>query len=313
MKNALVIGASGGIGYALALELVSKEVNVVAFARRKNKLATLFSDQDKVTIFSGDALNHEEVSLAAKGVDVIFHAISFPYEEWSEKHVACMKVIISVAKQQQAKIALVDNIYAYGKQARVVTEDVEKKPNTKKGKIRLEMETKIKESGIPYLIVHLPDFYGPNADNTILAATLRNVVDQKGTIFVGPMDKRREFLFTNDGAKAMVTLASSEKYYNQNWNIPSGERKTGAEIVTIIRNVNGYKKPVRSIGKSMIRFLGLFNPSMKEMVEMMYLTKEPVLLSGMKYQREVGEVPATSLEEGISATLRWSEERKSEQ
>lgn len=48
---------------------------------------------------------------------------------------------------------------------------------------------------------------------------------------------------------------------------------------------------------------GLFNPMMREMIEIMYLTEEPVVLSGDKYEREIGSLPQTPYQEGIRETL----------
>ncbi|WP_029326605.1 SDR family NAD(P)-dependent oxidoreductase [Bacillus sp. m3-13] len=55
MKKAMVIGASGGMGYALVMELVSRGVEVVAFARGKERLEELFGREENVTILAGDA------------------------------------------------------------------------------------------------------------------------------------------------------------------------------------------------------------------------------------------------------------------
>lgn len=310
MKKALVLGATGGIGYALVHELVDRGVEVVAFSRRKERLDVLYQNESKVSIFSGDALVEKDVIGAADGVDVIFHAVSFPYQEWMEKHPLCMEIIVRVAEKQQSKIALVDNIYAYGMQSKIeVNEDTRKEPHTKKGKIRLAMENRLKRSNVPYLIVHMPDLYGPNAENTILHETLKNVVLNKSANFVGNTKVAREFIFTLDGAKAIVELASREDTFNQNWNIPSAHPITGEEIIEILRKEVGYKKSIRTVSKTMIQFMGIFQPFMREMVEMMYLTEDPVILSGKKYEAKIGAIPQTPYKEGIKKTLNWMNEK----
>ncbi|MCT8138332.1 SDR family NAD(P)-dependent oxidoreductase [Anaerobacillus sp. CMMVII] len=308
MKKALVLGASGGIGFALVEELVARGINVVAFARGKEKLEGLYGNRVNVSIVPGDALVEEDVFTAAKGVDVIFHAVSFPYQEWEQTHPRCVEIMIKAAKIYQAKIAFVDNVYAYGRQSEVVTESTQKQPHTKKGRLRLEIETTLKNSGIPTLIVHMPDVYGPNCGNTILHETLKNVVQNKTANYVGPTNKAREYLYSLDGAKAMVELALREEAYNQNWNIPAVHPITGEQLLEIVRKELGYKKSFRSISKSMIRFMGFFQPFMKEMVEMMYLTEEPVVLSGGKYEVEIGPLPQTPYEEGLKYTISWMEE-----
>jgi len=305
LKTAIVIGASGGMGYALVNELAKREIQVKAFSRNKEKLNALFQEHKNITIISGDVFNEQELMKAAKGVDVIFHAISFPYQDWEDRHMQCLDILIRVAQKQQAKIALVDNIYAYGRQATIVTEEAKKEPHTKKGKIRLAMENKLKDSNIPSLIVHMPDLYGPNAENTILYETLKSVVKGKKANFVGNMKVAREFLYTFDGAEAMIGLALRPDTYNQNWNVPAVQAITGEQLVTILREITGYSKEVRTISKAMIRFIGIFSPFMKEMVEMMYLTEKPVILSGEKYEKEIGILPRTSYKVGLQETVLW--------
>lgn len=306
MKKALVLGASGGMGYALVCELISRGIDVIAFSRGKEKLERLYKSPSNVTIFSGNALNKDDLMEAADGVDVMFHAVSFPYQEWDNKHLKCISMMLEVANIKEAKLALVDNIYAYGRQSKqMVTEDAKKEPHTKKGKIRLAMENRLKDSSVPTLIVHMPDLYGPNAENTILHETLKNAVQNKKANFVGDTKVAREFLYTKDGAKAMVELALRQDAYNQNWNIPSAHPITGDELIGILHEVTGYEKKIRTVSKSMIRFLGIFSPFMKEMVEMMYLTENPVLLSGEKYQNEIGSLPRTSYSQGIQETISW--------
>ena len=73
MKKALVLGASGGMGYSLVKELSSQGIKVVAFARTKEKLERLFRDDANVMIFADDVFHKKDLAEAAKGVDIIFH------------------------------------------------------------------------------------------------------------------------------------------------------------------------------------------------------------------------------------------------
>lgn len=306
MKKTLVLGASGGMGYSIVKELSGRGIAVTAFARTKAKLEKLFKGDPNVAIFTGDIFQLEDLREAALGVDVIFQAANLPYSEWEEKLAMFMSNIINVSKHQGAKLAIVENIYAYGRSTgKKVSETTPKNPHTKKGNIRLQVEKMVKESGVPALIAHFPDFYGPNAENTILHYTLQGVVKNKKASFVGNQKIAREFIFTPDGAKAIVNLALNENAYGQSWNIPGYGVVTGQEIVQTIRSITDYDKRVSTVTKNMIRFLGLFNPNMREVVEMFYLNEEPVVLSGEKYEKLMGPVPCTSYKEGLRQTIEY--------
>ncbi|GGE82586.1 nucleoside-diphosphate-sugar epimerase [Priestia taiwanensis] len=300
----LVLGASGGMGYALVKELCARGISVVAFARGKEKLRQLFQQEKLVEIIGGDVFNLEEVEKAAQGVEIIFHAINVPYEEWTDKQPQLLANILHVAKQRATKLVMVDNIYAYGRSnGKKVTEDVQKNPHTKKGKIRLQLEKMAKQSGVDVLICHFPDFYGPHATNTLLHFTLEQIVRNKRAMFVGDLHIAREYIYTPDGARALVELALRNDTYNQNWNIPASDLITGTEIVSLAQEIIAYKKKAFVVKKGFIRMLGMFNKNMREVVEMFYLTEEPVILSGEKYEREIGLFPCTSYQEGIRQTL----------
>ncbi|WP_459502824.1 NAD-dependent epimerase/dehydratase family protein [Bacillus sp. C1] len=310
MKKALVLGASGAMGYAITKELCGRGIDVVAFARNKEKLENLFYDEEKIQIIAGDVFNQGDIMVAAKGVDVIFHAVNIPYSDWEIKQPKLLKNIVETTKYHRAKLAMVDNIYAYGRQGREkVTEETEKNPHTKKGKIRLQLELMAKQADIPVLIAHFPDFYGPNAASTLIHHTLQGVLANKMSSFVGDKKIAREYIYTPDGAKAIVELALCDSAYGQNWNVPGSGIITGEEMIRHIRELTGYTKPIMTVKKQMIRMLGLFDKQMKEFVEMLYLTEEPVVLNGEKYERYIGKVPMTSYHDGLKETISFLERK----
>lgn len=302
MKKALVLGASGGMGSALVTELAGKGHDVVAFARTRSKLEKLFANQPQVTLVAGDVFNLDELRAAAQDVDLIFHAVSLPYSEWEAKLPVLVDHILLVAKEREARLVVVDNIYAYGRSEGIVREDFPKRPHTRKGKVRLQAEEQIKQSGVPYLIAHFPDFYGPCAENTLLYQTFLRVIQNRKTLFVGDPEIPREYMYTPDGAKALVELSLRNHAYGQNWNIPGAGLITGKEILQILRR-QGYTKGMTTITKFMVQLAGLFDKQMREYVEMYYLNEEPVILSGEKLEQELGKIPRTPYEIGIPSTL----------
>lgn len=308
MKKAIVLGASGGMGYALVHELVNRGIETRAFARNQNKLNSLFKDVS-VDIVTGNAYDADDLKRVCSDVDVIFHTISVPYPEWQMGHPTLMKNVLAAARNGGAKVIVIDNIYAYGRSnGQKVSEDANKNPHTKKGKIRLSIDQMAKDAhlnGVPTMTLHFPDFYGPNAENTILNETLKSVAINKKAIFVGPKHIKREFIFTPDGAKAAVELALNEKAYGQNWNIPADDVITGNEIIEILQQLTGYNKKVSTVTKKMVKMLGIFSADMKEIAEMMYLTEEPVVLSGIKYEQQIGPIPKTSYRDGLSKTIEY--------
>ncbi|AIC93517.1 MULTISPECIES: NAD-dependent epimerase/dehydratase family protein [Shouchella] len=302
MKQVTVLGATGGVGYALTKELLSRGIEVVAFARTKSKLTALFGEEKKVKLISGNVLNETDLIEAIRGSDAVYHAVNFPYQQWEKKQMVFLNRLIALAENINISLILCDNIYAYGDKDSYVAETSKKEPSTKKGNIRLEMEQRLLESTIPTLIVHLPDLYGPNAVNTLLHETLRNAVIGKKANYIGCPTVEREFLYTLDAAKAIVELSLRSRVYNQVWNV-SGVLIRGKDLFQLIRRETRTTKEFRVVKKRMIQFLGIFSPQMRELVEMMYLTERPVYLNGEKLAKELDSWLPTSFKIGLRETI----------
>ena len=133
MKKALVLGATGNMGSAIVYELVDRGIEVKAFARSTDKLEKLFGTFP-VELVSGDVFQLEDLERAVEDVDVVFHAIGIPYPEWADKHPMLLANILKVVKKKSIKLAMVDNIYAYGRSRGAESDRGNRKKSTyKKG------------------------------------------------------------------------------------------------------------------------------------------------------------------------------------
>ncbi|WP_189028467.1 NAD-dependent epimerase/dehydratase family protein [Paenibacillus albidus] len=312
LNKALVLGATGGTGTVIIAELLKRGVETVAFGRSMNKLeqlAGVLGNPTGLQLRTGDVFNSNDVYEAAQGVDVIFHSASIPYHEMSTKLLPMGEAVMQAANKRGVKVVAVDGIYPYGKRTdeQPIDENYPKHPHTRKGKVKLEFERMFFSPGpnqVKGMIVRLPDYYGPTANEaSYLGSTLASIASGKPGMFIGNMTVPREYVYLPDAAVMMVELAGREEAYGQNWNIPGAGVISGRDIVRIARKASGTSKAVLPVGAVGLSILGVFIPVMKEIVEMLYLTKEPLRLSGRKYERLIGPIPSTSFEEGITATI----------
>ncbi|CAN7758548.1 NAD(P)H-binding protein [Paenibacillus sp. LjRoot153] len=311
MQKAIVIGATGGTGAAVTEELVNRGIPVIAFGRSLAKLeqfAARLGHPTHLTLAVGDAFLADDVVAAAQGTDVLFHCANVPYHEMATRLLPLGEAVMEAADRLGLKVVAVDGIYPYGrKQMDFVTEKHPKQPHTRKGQIRLQFEQMVFDKRWKQarpLIARLPDYYGPTANQaSYLGSTLEAIAVDKMAFFIGNMHVPREYVYLPDAAKMLVELAMNEHAFGQEWNIPGGGTISGHDIVRIARRASGTSKPVLSLGRIGLSLMGLFVPVMKEVVEMLYLTTDPLRLSGEKYERWIGPVPAISFEEGITATI----------
>lgn len=318
MKKAIVIGATGGTGAVIVTELVKRGVPTIAFGRSHQKLEELASGLGNPAHLSfaiGNAFRSDDIAAAAKDADVLFHCANVSYNEMASKLVSLGESVMEAADRLSLKVVVIDGIYPYGRrQMDRVTEEHPKQPHTKKGKVRLTFEQMIfsnRWKKARPMIVRLPDYYGPTANQaSYLGGTLEAIAAGKMAFFIGNMKTPREYVYLPDAAIMIVELAGRDQAYGQNWNIPGSDIISGHEIVRIAQQASGTNKPVVALGKVGLSLLGLFVPVMKEVVEMLYLTEEPLRLSGEKYRRHIGAIPATRPEVGIAATIRELQKKK---
>lgn len=319
MEKVIVIGATGGTGAAITEELVKRGINTIAFGRSRQQLerfAGKLGNPAHLKIAVGDATNPEDIVTQAGDADVLFHCANVPYHEMASKLIPLGESIMKAAERLAIKVVAIDGIYPYGKrQMELVTEEHPKQPHTKKGKIRLDYERMLfskRWSRAKVMIVRLPDYYGPTANEaSYLGSTLEAIAAGKMAFFVGNMTVPREYVYLPDAADMVVNLASKDFAYGQNWNIPGGNGLiSGREIVRIAQAASGQAKPVVPMKKLGLSILGMFVPVMKEVIEMLYLTETPLTLSGDKYKRLIGPITATPYEEGISLTVSALKESK---
>ena len=82
-KQALVLGASGGIGGEVARQLRDAGWRVQAL---KRGLDTVAEQRDGITWRRGDAMNRDDVLSAARGCQAIVHAVNPPgYRHWAQR------------------------------------------------------------------------------------------------------------------------------------------------------------------------------------------------------------------------------------
>jgi nucleoside-diphosphate-sugar epimerase len=166
MRTALVLGATGGVGSAVARRLAAGGWTVRALHRNPNSIEMA----EPLEWIRGDALVPKDVERAADGVPVIIHAVKPRlYRDWHRLVLPMIDNTIVAARG--ARIVIPGNLYNYGPDAgSSIGEDAPQRPETSKGRLRVEMERRIAnavESGrAKALIVRAGDFFGPGAGSS---------------------------------------------------------------------------------------------------------------------------------------------------
>lgn len=306
---ALVLGATGGIGGALAAALLQRGYRVRAMHRAPERQATARPHYEWVR---GDAMRAEDVLLAAEGASVIVHGVNPPgYQNWAELVLPMIYNTITAARAVGARILMPGTIYNFGADAfPLIAEDSRQAPETVKGRIRVELERRLggaAEQGVSVLILRAGDFFGPDAGNNWFAQGLvqpgkpvRFVVNPgrqgAGHAWAYLPDVAETFMRLLDRADALPSFA---RFHMDGFYDPDG-----TQMVAAIGRAVGRPR-ILTIGFPW-RLAGLarpFVPLIRELHEMRYLWRETIRLDNSRLVDFLGEEPLTPIDVAVKATL----------
>ena len=215
-----------------------------------------------------------------------------------------------------AKLIAMENLYMYGPtDGRLLTEDLPHAPNTRKGTVRARMSKELMEahtSGkVRVAIGRASDFFGPRV---LVSAAGEQVfgraVEGKSAQVAGDPDQPHTYTYAPDIGRGLAILGEHEEALGQAWHLPSPETVTTREFVGMIFEEVGKPARVQAAPKILLRALGLFNPPLRETVEMLYEFEEPFVVDHSDFTRTFGN-HATPLGEAIRETVRWYREHRS--
>lgn len=304
----LVLGATGGIGGAVARRLLLKGWRVRALNRNAAEAARREPAFEWV---QGDAMTPDDVARAAQGAGLIVHAVNPPgYRDWDKLVLPMLDNTIVAAKQNGARILLPGTVYNYGPDAfPLITEDSPQRPLTRKGAIRVEMERRLKtasEEGVRVLIVRAGDFFGPGAINSWFSQGMVTTGQPLQSIKrISKPGIGHQWAYLPDVADTMVRLVEQGERLSrfEQFHMDGVWDHDGLQIIGAVERVIGQPIPIRQFPWWVLMLASPFVPLAREIREMRYLWQRPVRLSNAKLRGFLGQEPSTPLDTAMRATL----------
>lgn len=304
-----ILGAGGSIANDLAKELLAYTDKIRLVSRNPKKV----NDSDEVV--SADLMDGAQVEDAVKGSSVAYLVAGLPYtlKAWKSMWPQIMQNSIDACKKHKVKLVFFDNIYLYsGLDLSPILETAKVNPPSQKGRIRARiidmLEEEIQAGGLQALVARAPDFYGPGIKNGLLnEAVLKPMKAGKKANWFCSVNKIHSFIWTPDAAKATAILGNDDSAYGQTWHLPtSKELITGKEMIERVALELGVKPSYQVAGHILVRLLGLFDPLMREFVEMLYQYDRDYLFDSSKFENKY-PFKITSYSEGIKKMVAASD------
>ena len=303
-----LVGASGALGQSVARALVARGKPFRVIGRSAAALEASFATMpgaERATWNPGDPAS---VRAAMRGLDTLVYLVGVPYDRFDQHPVVMGQTLGGAIAEGVQRMVLIGTVYPYGvPRTTPVTEDHPREPHTFKGRMRKAQEDLLLEADaagkIRGTILRLPDFYGPGIEKSFLHDAFVAAVQGRTANLIGPIDTPHEFVFVPDVGPVLLDLADRPEAYGRWWHLGGARTITQRAFVTQVFAAVGRAPKLRVAGKTLLRLMGLFNPMMRELVEMSYLHTTPVVLDDSAIQKLLGHLKKTSYEDGIQRTL----------
>jgi nucleoside-diphosphate-sugar epimerase len=244
-------------------------------------------------VISADLTGKDATIHAVAGARVVHLVVGLKYstEEWQRSWPKIMENTIEACERADARLVFFDNVYMYGKVDGAMTEETPYAPVSKKGEVRASIAnaliTAVKAGRIRALIARSADFYGPDAStgvaNVLVFAPLAR---GKKPSWLGNPDVPHSQTFTADAARGAFMLAEKESAWNQIWHLPTAPNPpSGRDFIAMAAREFNASPKFRTLNRPMLFMGGLFDPTIRELPEMLYQHEYPYLFDCSKFER----------------------------
>lgn len=282
-----ILGSGGIIAKHLATSLPLYTSNIRLVSRNPKAVT------GKEELVQADLTSAEQVMKAVKGSEIVYLTAGLQYniKVWQEQWPQLMQNVIKACIENGAKLVFFDNVYMYGKVTGPMTEETPFNPCSYKGEVRAKIATmiwdEVAKGSLTALIARAADFYGPETYNSFLnMMVFENLKKGKSAQLMISKNLKHSFTYTPDAGKATALLGNTPSAYNQTWHLPADMNiLTGQQIVEIAAKELNVKPRITVLPKLMIQMAGLFNPIIKESVEMIYQYDSDYIFDSGKFDR----------------------------
>lgn len=316
-KTALVLGATGGVGSAIASALLHHGWQVRGLARDVAQAKAQFPSRPHpregvgaIEWFSGDAMNASDVERAARGMSTLVHAVNPPgYRHWERLVLPMIDNTLSAARAAGgARVVLPGTIYNFDPATTpVIGADSPQQATSRKGRVRQAMEARLEQAApeVPSLILRAGDFFGPGARSSWFAQAmvkpgrplrrLTNVAQGPGHSWAYLPDLAETFarLLDEPGQLQPFERLQFQGLYDA----------SGAVMIDALRRISGRTLPVHAFPWWLMKALAPLGGFPREAAEIAPHWKHPMRLDNTRLVQLLGAEPATPLDDALRSTL----------
>jgi len=249
------------------------------------------------------------------GAAAIYSCASPPYDRWVSDWPPLAAALLDAAEKNSAVLVLTNNLYAYGPTDGPMTEDLPLASQTPKGRVRAEVwqaALQRHQAGrVRVAEARAADFIGPDvtANGHLAARVVPALLRGRPARVLGNPDAVHSWTFVPDVARALVRLGEDERAWGRAWHVPTAAPySTRSAVAHMCRIAEVTTVPVTATPWWLLRAVGLFSPTIRELREVRYQFDLPFVVDSSAYTSTFGDEP-TPAEQALASTVHWWQRR----
>ncbi|MCY7418714.1 MAG: NAD-dependent epimerase/dehydratase family protein [Chloroflexi bacterium] len=206
---------------------------------------------------------------------------------------------------------MVDNLYGYGPtHGAPIREDLPMAAEGKKGRARATVAKRLLDAhqagDFQVTIARGSDYFGPGGTDSLVGERFFAPILAGATVrLIGDPDAPHTVTYIPDFARALIELARQDEAYGAAWHVPSAPAVSTRRLAHLTAAAAGAPAPrVSRVPRPMLRLIGVFSPSVRELSEMMYEFEEPYVVDDQRIRQAFG-LAETPLGEALALTAGW--------
>ncbi len=295
----LILG-SGVLGLEVAACLEQRGITPLMLSRSGHQAG-------KWPTVACDASDPAQLATQLDGPTVLYVCAAPAYWHWQTQFPALAEGIAAAVAGKQVRIVLADNVYGYGQCDRDTFNEVSpSQPCSRKGRIRQQVAERLMQLDgqglVRVAVVRAATFFGPGVEQSSVGKSVfASALSGKPTYIIGDPNTTHAFTYVPDFAAAMVRVGADDSAFGRHWHAPSHSGASMAQFLDQVAAHGGQPVKLRTAGPLMMRMLGVFNPGMRELIEMLYLHNKPWAFSSELTERTL-KIARTPLAAAIAHT-----------